>query len=81
MRYDAVLAYADETYLSYSSFRLLEQLVPSPVNETAMPPSSESKNCKGHIKTKPENWIVLKMVKMEEPLNPFHIPVSLKSFQ
>ena len=67
MRYDAVLAYADECSSSpYSSFRLSVELVPHPVNETAR------QNCKEYIWTKPESWAVLKRAKMEEPLNPFH---------
>ena len=59
MRYDAVLKYVDETCPLYSIFRLPAQLVPKPVNETAMP-SSESGNCKEYIKTVPMSWTVLK---------------------
>ena len=74
MKYDAVLAYADESSLSYSSFRVLAQLVHNPLNlcpykaweldsdgeDGRITRSSESKNCKEYIKTKPENWTVLK---------------------
>ena len=54
MRYDAVVAYADESCPSYSSFRLPVELVPNPVNERA------SQNCKEYIWTDPTYWTVLK---------------------
>ena len=59
IRYDAVLAYADETCPFYSSCRLPAQLVPNPVNETALPVSTESESSKEYVCTKPENWRVL----------------------
>ena len=60
MRYDVVRKYADKTCPSYSSFRLLAQLVPNSGNERAtMPPSTESESSKEYICTRPENWTVL----------------------
>ena len=56
MRYDAVVAFADECSESYSSFRLPSHLVPNPVNETA----TIHENCKEYIQTDPTCWTVLK---------------------
>ena len=54
MRYDAVLAYADECSELYDSFRLPSELVPNPVNEIA------TQNCTEYTQTDPISWTVLK---------------------
>ena len=71
MRYDAVLAYADETCPSYSSFGLPAQFIPNPVNEIATStPRTNSENCKEYIKTNPKNWTVLKDGKDGRTIDP-----------
>ena len=54
MRYGKVLSYGDENRPSYSSFKLLTELVPYPINKTA------TQNWKEGIQTDPTNWTVPK---------------------
>ena len=64
MRYNAVLAYADECSESYDSFRLPLELVPNPVNKTA------TQNCTEYTQTDPMSWTVLKDGEDGRPIEP-----------
>ena len=61
MRYDAVLAYADEDSSSFSSFRFPTQSLTNPSNESASAAATTiGQNCKEYIRKEPENWKLLK---------------------
>ena len=61
MRYDAVLAYADEDSLSFSSFRLPTHSLTNPSNESASAAATTTDhNYKEYVRTEPENWKLLK---------------------
>ena len=73
MRYDVVLAYADECNVCFGSFRLHSYCVPNPSGKSAScsSMSTSSENCKEYVRKKPENcWTVLNVGEAGRTIGP-----------